>query len=145
VATSVLLFSPKSLLSDIGLESFVREYRSWVGLVWLLSIALLLSHVLTPFAKFTRRWGWEKISIRHGRKHLQELTPSEKEILKRFIFGNTRSQYLNFQNGDVKLLEREHIIFMASNTGNLIRGFAYNIQPWAWDYLKQNLHLLKET
>jgi hypothetical protein len=144
VATSVLLFSPRSLLSSIGLESFVREYRSWLGLVWLLSFALLSSHALTPFAKFIKRWVWEKIWIWHGRKRLQELTPSEKEILKGFLIGNTRSQYLDFQNGDVKLLERERIIFMASNTGNLTGGIAYNIQPWAWDYLRQNPQLLKE-
>ena len=145
VATSILLFSPKALLSNIGLDGFVATYRSWVGLSWLLSIALLSSHVLSPLGKFLKHWVSEKIWIWHGKKRLKELTNSEKEILRRFIAGETRSQYLDFQNGDVNLLERERIIFMASSTGNLIRGMAYNIQPWAWEYLRKNRDLLKQT
>lgn len=145
VAASILLFGSVDILASIGLEKFIGEYRMWVGVAWLASAALLASHLLTPLAKFLRRLVWEKNWIRHGKKRLQQLTPSEKEILRGFVLENTRSQYLDFQNGDVKGLEREKIIVMASNTGRLPRGFAYNIQPWAWEYLNENPRLLEQT
>ena len=143
VAASILLFGPVEFLNIIGLEKFLGEYRMWVGVAWLASAALLASRLLTPIVKFLRRWVFEKNWVRHGKNRLQQLTPTEKEILRGFVFYNTRSQYLDFQNGDVKGLERERIIVMASNTGNLPQGFAYNIQPWAWEYLNENPQLLE--
>jgi len=44
-------------------------------------------------------------------------------------------------DGRVGGLEAEGIIFRSSNVGN-IESWAYNLQPWAWDYLSAHPELL---
>jgi hypothetical protein len=36
----------------------------------------------------------------------------------------------------------ERVLYRASNLGQSVDYFAYNIQPWAWDYLNEHRKLL---
>jgi len=51
--------------------------------------------------------------------------------------GQTKTQYLDLENGVVRGLELDIVIYKASNIGQ-INTWAYNIQPWAWDYLNEH-------
>jgi hypothetical protein len=39
-------------------------------------------------------------------------------------------------------LVQEKILYQSSTVGSWRRGFAFNIQPWAWDYLQKHLDLI---
>jgi hypothetical protein len=45
-------------------------------------------------------------------------------------------------DGMVGGLQAERIIYRASSLGQSFDYFAYNIQPWAWEYLNKNRKLL---
>ncbi|MBI1879994.1 MAG: superinfection exclusion B family protein [Chloroflexi bacterium] len=79
--------------------------------------------------------------LQERQKRLHNLTRSEKAILKGYLGNQTRSQYLPIESGVVNGLEAEDIIYRASHIGKLDE-WAFNIQPWAWDYLTDHPELL---
>jgi hypothetical protein len=84
--------------------------------------------------------------LRAGKKRLHRLTIEEKQILRGYVEGQTRSMNLNVSSGIVNGLVGESIIYRASNLSNPMAGFmafSYNIQPWAWDYLNKHRDLLR--
>ena len=145
LASGFLLFSPPQYLATLGLDSFVSSYRAWIGLVFVVSAALLA----TSF--FLQAWSWSKGKFKKfqskaaAQNRLKNLTAEEKVILHGYIMNQTRTQVLDFASGIVKGLEHEGIIYQASPLGTLIDGFAYNIQPWAWEYLNNHKELLAES
>ena len=45
-------------------------------------------------------------------------------------------------DGVVGGLEGERVLYRASSLGCSVDYFAYNIQPWAWEYLNEHRKLL---
>ncbi|RZF20652.1 hypothetical protein DAY19_11750 [Halobacteriovorax vibrionivorans] len=78
--------------------------------------------------------------------YLKTLSDEEKELLKEFIYGNTKSKSFLLNSGVVQGLVAHKIIYRSGSisTNVTIRGpyFEFNIQPWAWQYLNKNPHLL---
>jgi len=137
-----LLFAKREILGVFGLADFSAKYRPYIGGVFLLATALVLSHwLISLYGWFANRRLWSG-RIKRSSKRLHNLTHEEREILREYVGRNTRTQYLHLENGVASGLELEHIIFRSSNVGNLMDGWAYNIQPWAWDYLNEHPELL---
>jgi hypothetical protein len=142
-ASGFLLFSPTTYIASLGLDSFVTSYRSWIGLVFLVSSALLLSHFFISVWTWVKRKLDAKKSSNEAINHLRNLTPDEKALLQGYIFNQTKTQNLDMMNGVVNGLVHVGIIYQASRMGDLLEGFAYNIQPWAWEFLNKNKRLLE--
>ena len=143
IATSILLFSPGSILKKIGLSTAINDYRVWFGLLWLCAVSLLLAHIGAPLLAYWRsridEWRWMK----YGKRYLASLTSDEKKIMRGFITAGKKSQMLDIRDGNVKALQHERLIYQAASVGHVIGGFAFNIQPWVWDYLNKNQELMK--
>lgn len=143
IATSILLFSPEIFLTTLGLDQLVINYKMWIGLLFTVSLSIIL--LMVVFAVFLKLN--ERINECRRQKLLRErlfkLTEEEKEILSYYIDNQTKSQNLSYTYGVVKSLERNLIIYRASTLSAYGDSFAYNIQPWAWDYLNKNPKLLK--
>jgi len=56
-----------------------------------------------------------------------------------------RTQYFEISDGIVQGLFLEGILFRPSNVSSHYTTWAYNIQPWVWDYLNKHPDLVKET
>jgi len=143
IAACVLLFAPESIQASLGISTFVENYRSWIGAVFVASGALLISHLGAYFVSKVTAWNKKRLFVKYGKKRLHNLTPDGKGILRGYIQGHKRSQILSEFDGIAKGLVKVMIIYRASNIGSH-SGFAYNIQPWAWDYLNQHLELLDD-
>lgn len=141
IVFAIMIFSSDAALDRLGLASIVTEYRPYLGVGFLVSLALTLVNSIAAIWKFIYPWIAEAYCIRIGKKRLQQLTPTEKEILKYYIHNQTRSQSLPIQNGTVNALQKEKIIIRGSSLGSL-HGFDYIIQPWAWEYLNKKPELL---
>ncbi len=139
--TAFVLFAPQDMLARFGLVGLLSEYRPYFGLVFLLSTTLLLTAALAAVYDWIMQSRRERAWLKEKEQRLHRLAEPEKDILRRFVYGGTRSQKLSMSDGTVGGLEAEHIIFRSSNVGN-IESWAYNIQPWAWDYLTSHPGLL---
>jgi len=145
IFTGIVVFAPKGVLSIFGLTDIVSSYRPYFGLAFLLSGALLASSACIAFYHWTRARRRERRVRRYQHQRLNNLTEDEKELLRGFIHNQTRTQYLSMSDGRVGQLQTEKILFRASNLGQYMDFFAYNIQPWAWDYLNKHPELLEPT
>lgn len=141
IVSGILIFSGDSTLNQFGLKTLVSEYRAYLGVVFLLTLALTIVNSLSATWKFIYPWVAEAYWIRAGRKRLQNLNPTEKQILGYYIQNQTRSQNLPIQDGTVNALQKEKIIIRGSSLGS-IYGFDYIMQPWAWEYLNKHPELL---
>ncbi len=140
--TGFILFAPQRWLAIFGVVGFVSDYRPWFGVAFLLSTALLIS------AAIVAGYGWakqkrEKVALlRSKRERLHHLSEAEKEILRGYIEEGTRTQHHSMSDGVVCGLQAECILFRASSLSCGWDVFAYNLQPWAWDYLNKHPKLL---
>jgi Super-infection exclusion protein B len=99
VVSGFLLFAKEKWLEVLGLAEFVQKYRPYIGIILLLSVGLLASHLLNSvFGWISQRRNLSR-KLKNGMKHLQTLTLEEKEILKTYIETGTRTQYLPMRSG----------------------------------------------
>jgi len=141
VVIGLMLWGPDWFKCGLGLETFITEYRNYLGVFFLLS----LIGGLTPVWRIVGTEIREYQIARLGKKRLKNLTPDEKDILKGFIDQNTRTQNLSVGDGVVMGLTHEAIIYRSAPIGSPAPGtayFDYNIQPWAWKFLQKNADLL---
>jgi hypothetical protein len=143
VITSIMLFTGDELLSKLALVEAKKSLQIWIGLVWLMSVSILLAEIIFP----TFKWILQKIkrhfNLKEYQQRLHDLTIEEKELLSEYIDKNTRTTSIEYSNGVAKELESAMVIRRASNLSHYHNMFPYNIQPWAWDYLTKNPQLLK--
>ena len=137
IISGLLLFLGPEWSSYFGLYQLISKFRSWISLIFILSIALIASDLLTRITKyFIKKYkNWYK--YKNTSRRLLNLTPEEKNILLWYFVNNSRTQYLSLTNGIVKELEVFGIIYRSSNLGE-IDNWAFNIQPWVWIYIKNN-------
>jgi hypothetical protein len=141
LSSGFFLFSPRRYIELLGLESLVNQYRHWVGLVFVLSFALLVSHIIIQVGSWLAKKYHDNKRLIASKKRLRNLTPDEKKILRRYILEQTKTQSLDIRDGAVNGLASENIIFRSSNVG-LMTIFDHNIQSWAWEFLNENKDLI---
>jgi len=143
--SSLLLFSPKEWLIFFKLFNLKEQYHFIISIVFLFSSVILLNYIIFKFFSLVRNFFFRLKVKKKIYKRLENLTEDEKQILRYYIAKNTRANTLRCDDGTVRGLEADFIIFRSSNMGNVIEGFAYNINDFAWDYLHKNYHLLEGT
>lgn len=145
VVLTLLAFAPEEALGTLGLRDLRVEYRTVIGLSWILSS----SGLLVTGSKFVFEWTKGKVERKRRsdrlRLRLHLLTPAERAILQKYIAEDTRTQKLSLYDGVARELVREHIIFTPNNVRGYENSLPHNIQPWAWDYLKKNPKLLGDS
>ncbi|MCY9588641.1 hypothetical protein PC41400_07965 [Paenibacillus chitinolyticus] len=141
LASAAMLFLPVDILKQLGIDPFTVKYKTWIGLTFIISFCFLITHLIYKFTTFVTGKNGDRKLHKFRIKYLHGLTEEEKVILRYYLFHNTRSQKLDLFNGVVSGLIHTQVIYQASSVGDYY-GFACNIQPWAWKYLKKNTHLL---
>jgi len=134
IVFTFLLFSPDHILKFFDLYNIHQRFHAYLSIIWLLCLAFLIVNIIY--------WIFDKIKKKRVYnthiKRLHELTPVEKQYLAPYIAQNTRTQTFEFNDGVVCELETYSII-RRSLSVSLDRGFfPYNIQQWAWEYLKKH-------
>ncbi|MDV2452772.1 superinfection exclusion B family protein [Xanthomonas hortorum] len=140
--TGLVLWGPPWFVTGLGLETFIDTYRMWLGVVFLLFLAATLPTPIHSAA--TKAWEW--FEDRRGKKarrtRLHNLSNDEKEVLRYYVTKNVRTQTLDMADGVAPALEKDWIIYRASNVSRGYTDFAYNIQQWALDYIREHPEVL---
>ena len=150
VASGVVLFSPDSFIASVGLSEFTAAHRSYLGGAFIGSLALLFSFIVVraigaaKSALAARKSKAKREAVEAARrKMLHDLTPDEKAYLAPYIFGEENTQYFLIADGVAGGLKNKGVIYQASSIGSLIDGWAFNMQPWAREYLRERPELLE--
>jgi hypothetical protein len=142
IASAALLFGPDKIISAMGLRQIRDDYSQWFGVALLVVGSLLCAEGVTAFGAWARQRVVWRVNLRRLKQRLRALTPAEREALRRYVYEDNRTQYFDIQDGVAQGLVHAKIIYRASNLGSTMGGFAYNVQPWAWEYLQAHRDLL---
>lgn len=138
-----VLFAPSRWLGVFGLADWIERFRPIFGLVFLASTVLLLSSGIMVVYD----WGQERRAEAQRTKQLQEglhnLSEPEKEVLRKFVHNGTTTEYFRMSDGVVGGLKAKGILYRPSSLSRSGEVFAYNVQPWAWEYLSSHPTLLE--
>ena len=138
-----LLLGPRQL-AYLGLMSINTQARPWIAVVFLVSVGLLLAHLLSDLVTIGRKWWKQRMKSKSLKAELHKLSPEERAILATYVRRETKTLRLGINSGVAGGLEAAGIIYQSSSIGSMSTGIAYNIQPWAWDYLREHPELLLE-
>lgn len=142
IVSGLLLFTEDIFIVKLGIQQFVNQNRSYIGVIFLISLVFTITEFLLNSMKSIKnkyiRYKKRRIAI----ERLRNLTIEEKQILGDYIFNVTRTRNLPVENGLVQELVRYQILYRSSNIGSFVEGFSFNMQPWAWKYLNKHKKLL---
>ncbi len=141
LVSGFLLFLPPVALDILGLTQFTGQYRPFIGLVFLISTAILITEITISIQRFLKELNERRAMSARRIKILYNLTDREKEVLQTFVVRKTKTAYFDMSDGVIGGLEAQGVLYKSSNVGN-VESWAYNIQPWAWDYLINNPSLV---
>ncbi|AOU99811.1 hypothetical protein BI364_15825 [Acidihalobacter yilgarnensis] len=134
----LVLFLPDHYAKILAIDAFRSQYRVFIGPTFLLVFAFSIARLFTYLARtYTAR----KL-LKERKELLHKLTPEEKGYLVPYILNQQNSVYVGMDDGIMAGLRKKGITYLAANMGDLRNGFAFNLQPWAREYLQGNPQLL---
>jgi hypothetical protein len=138
IVLGLLVFLPDSIADALAVKEFRTTYRTFLGPALLLTTSFALTKLIMAVWHL---WQAHR-SVRHRTRQLHELTAEEKGYLARFIIDGVNTIHVAFGDGVAGGLEAKGVIYVSSNTLNILEGVAYNLQPWARKELSENTNLL---
>lgn len=135
---ALILFLPEEYAKTVAVDGFRTEYRVYLGPVFLLTLSFCAARIFTFFMRGVS----ERKALKKRQELLRNLTPEEKGYLVPYIEGKQSSVYVGMDDGVMASLRAKGITYLAANMGNVLNGFAFNLQPWARQYLENNPELL---
>ena len=143
VIVGLTLWGPDRFVAGLGLQEFIDDYRKWIGVAFLVLVGIALSNAFEGVRGRVALWWLERKRLRDAKKRLHDLTGGEKEVLRRYISSNSRTQDLAINSGVTAGLVKASIIYQATEVSAFLMYFPHHIQPWAWEYLRAHPELLE--
>lgn len=142
VACGLVLWAPPWFITGLGLQDFLKIYRIYLGVVFLVLLAATIPFLVISVAKIPIRYfvARQKTKVRMSR--LKSLSAPEKALLMRFLAEETRSMTLDLTHPVVAALISIEVLYRAASFSQGGMRFACAIQPWAWDAIKADPALL---
>lgn len=135
---AIILFLPGEISKSLAIYDFREKYKVFLGPLFILTIFFCFARVFNFFMSGHS----ERKRLKNRQKMLHQITPEEKGYLVPYIIHQKNTLYVGIDDGVMSGLETKQITYCASSTGSLLKGSAYNLQPWARDYLNDNPQLL---
>lgn len=135
----LILLLPEETTKALAVDEFREKYRIYLGPAFLLTVSFLVARLFM----FLKQGHTKKQNLKTMQETLHHLTPEEKGYLVPYLEKQQNTIYVGLDDGIMSGLVSKGITYRASNMGSLVEGFAFNLQPWARAYLKNNFNLLK--
>lgn len=147
VISLILFFCiPEQWLQNMGILEFKQKYSYIFSIALLVSVVLLIMQICQIVGRRIQRQVREWEIRNEIMQKLQLITEDEKQILRYYIFKQTRTNYLDIRNGAVNGLVAANIIRRSSevsmNVGFNNMIFAFRISDIAWQILNENTEFI---
>lgn len=137
-ALGIVLFASDKVAVTLAVDGFRNAYRVFLGPAFILVVAFLVARICMHVLRVLRSRKTSKLRL----EMLHKLTPEEKGYLVQYIHHGANSIYVGMDDGVMGGLQAKGITYRAANMGSVLQGFAFNLQPWAREYLEGNPTLL---
>ncbi len=147
LASGFLLIVSDDVIQTLRMGAFMSQYGFWVGVVFLVSVAILLLLPIKSLGGFVCRLFKEYVEKKKYVKLLNGLEENEVELINRFLKEPTNTLELSMNNGIVSGLYNQNVISLTglSQVTSAICPMAkYFLQPWVRNLIKENKQLQKK-
>jgi hypothetical protein len=135
-----ILIIPDKIAKFLSIETFRKEYRSWIGILTILAgVTLLCRLVRYSFLAF-RKLNTKREIL----KQLSALSREEKLILYSCVRNNSATVLAPQGNCFLQALCSKGLMEKAGGTGTII-SWPYIVPTWIWKYLqRQSANIFSE-
>lgn len=147
ILTGLLLFLPKTVLQRMHLDELPVLWSRVIGIVFLLSIALIVTLLIfTIISHFTEKSRNKRIRANLKRRY-QTLSPKQKAIIKQLLESEDKTISLDKNAGDTIYLENNFFLHMPEQVFSLgwdnEMTLKYVPQPWLLDLYNEEPEFFK--
>lgn len=143
IASIVITFLPDNVIHQLKLTDFRNEYQTSLTICIIITGSYyLLSLIKFIFSFFVKRMASPKKIALNYMKNGMSL--DEKILLVQTFYDFDRKCFrlsgkLNVEDGRWQPLYQNRVIYQGSEIGDFIDGFSFNLQPYALDFLNEQL------
>jgi len=144
IAAIVITVLPNDLAEKMKINTFRNTYQTYISLCMIAIGGYYVLHLLgwTKNCIWDKFYNWKRVGIYYMKKYM---SPDEMCLLIETFYNDKNgrfglSGFIDCMDGRKAALESKHIIYLASQTGTILDGFPYNLQPYALDFLNKNLY-----
>jgi hypothetical protein len=149
VFTMISFFIPKRILTKINIAKLDNKTANRMGFLLISSFSLLIGILMVDLYNSGLKPFYNDYMLKLNQENrLDDLTNDEMIILKYYVERNTISRWFCQRelDGVVITLERDGLLFLAHKREIMGEDwYCYNIERWAFFYLKRHPELLKPT
>lgn len=147
IATGLILFLPDSILKRMALDKLPDLWKNIIGIIFIISVALIITIALIEFYKKITVKIKTKIVIRKLRKRYLGLSKSQQSLLKKVLNSKEKSCKLDPTSGDVIYLKEYDFLYQADKHIFFGPGYTepvtFTPQPWLFDLYNKEPDLFK--
>jgi len=141
LAGGFIIFAPTKLLERLYFVDFKDKFGFYIGLVFIISISILLVYLIIKSAKYLYDKRKDKKLRENQLKYLKELSGEEKHLLRQIISCPDYTMELPVNNGLVIKLQSFYILTPAGST-HLVNAhdmrIPFFVQPWVIKMAREN-------
>lgn len=145
--TLIITALPEEVLTYLKLSEIRDKYQMYISLSLIITSAYYMFNILVFVGRFIvkRIINEKRIAIKYMKN---EMSADEMELLIKVFYDKHNSifkssGYIEYSDGRKAPLESKWIIYQASSMSNTDMyaycAFAYNLQPYAREFLNRNL------
>ena len=142
ISALFITFIPSSLAKTLQILDFRSTYQSYISIAIIVPGAYYIFGIFNYSVRVIKRkiYNREKIAIKYMKEHM---TADEMSFLIEHYYDKINHSFkvsamIDITDGRKAPLEYKNIIYRASDTGYLA-SFAYNLQPYALEFLNKKL------
>lgn len=145
--TGMLLFLPQSILAKMKLDEMPVLWNQIVGMIFLLSIALIITIVLFSIIAKIKEKQKRKRFRENLRRNLKNLSADQKNIICKLLSSKNKTIVLDKNSGDTVYLVNNSFIHGPDQV--VTPGWNHEImmryvpQPWLMDLYNEEPELFK--
>lgn len=147
VLTGLLLFLPKTVLERMSLANLPEVWNRIIGIVFLLSVTLILTIITLSIVSRIRKRIINKIAKRKMRMQVVKLSPRQRAIIVSLLHSEDKSIKLDKNSGDTVYLEGERFIYMPQQAFSLGWNnemiLTFLPQPWLLELYNEEPELFE--
>ena len=143
IATIVITFMPEKLAQSIKIDGFRESYQMYLSLCMIAIGSYYLLQVLGVIGKWLlgRIINRKKIALKYMK---EDMSTDEMLLLIEAFYDETNRCFhttgqIDLNDGRKAALESKYILYRSAQVSSFYTMFAYNLQPYALEFLNKNL------
>lgn len=141
--TLLITILPESIIKLMYLEEFKEKYQVYISLGVIITSAYYILNLIQFIRKVIvdKLINSRRIAIKYMKK---QISIDEMELIIETFYDDKNnifksSGYISYSDGRKAALENRKIIYLSASISEFGANFAYNLQPYAREFLNKNL------